>query len=208
MHLTNESIALLDKNYRTNLINGISGAKPACLIGTQNENGIHNLALFSNIVHIGANPALMGVIFRPIGEESHTYHNIQKSGYFTINHITTDFYKKAHYTSARFPMEISEFDVCQLHSEFLANFSAPFVQEASIKIGLKWKEELPIQSNGTILLVGQIEELFIPDHGIDANGNIQMENMNGISVSGLDTYYQLKEIEKLPYAKKDQLPEF
>jgi hypothetical protein len=63
MHLDSEVLSNLDKHYRTNLINGLSGAKPACLIGTQNNYGITNLALFSNILHIGANPALMDVLF-------------------------------------------------------------------------------------------------------------------------------------------------
>ena len=55
----------LSKVYRLNLINSITGYKSANLIGTQNLNGITNLAIFSSIIHIGSNPPLMGFILRP-----------------------------------------------------------------------------------------------------------------------------------------------
>jgi flavin reductase (DIM6/NTAB) family NADH-FMN oxidoreductase RutF len=208
MHFTKESINQLEKEFRTNLINGLSGAKPACLIGSHSSEGIFNLAIFSNIVHLGANPPLIGIICRPLGEQSHTYHNILSEGFFTINHIRSEMIKMAHYTSARFPKNISEFEKSQLTPEFLNHFPAPFVQESSIKIGLKFIEEHKIMANETIVLVGQIEEIFLPEDGIDLEGNILMEKMNGVSVGGLNTYYLLHELEKLPYAKKSDLPKF
>mgnify|MGYP000101847624 CR=1 FL=1 len=51
-----------DRFYRANFINSLQGFKPACLLGTVNERGQPNLAIFSNIVHIGADPALMEAI--------------------------------------------------------------------------------------------------------------------------------------------------
>ncbi len=107
-----------------------------------------------------------------MNELSHTYRNIKENEYFTINHISADFIEKAHASSAKFPDGISEFDACHLTAEFLENFQAPFVQEAHIKIGLNLVEEYPIKINQTILLIGQIEHIFIPSHGIDPDGNV------------------------------------
>ncbi|MBX2969214.1 MAG: hypothetical protein KF803_07565 [Cyclobacteriaceae bacterium] len=48
--------------YRGNFINSLSGFKPVSLIGTISETGQTNLAIFSNIVHLGADPALVGYV--------------------------------------------------------------------------------------------------------------------------------------------------
>ena len=50
---------------RLNLINSCSGIKPANLIGTQSAAGQPNVAIFSSVVHLGSNPALFGMVFRP-----------------------------------------------------------------------------------------------------------------------------------------------
>jgi flavin reductase (DIM6/NTAB) family NADH-FMN oxidoreductase RutF len=208
MHFKPENITNLDKNYRTNLINGISGGKPACLIGTKDSSGTNNLAIFSNIIHIGANPALIGILFRPITDRNHTYQNIKTTQYFTLNHIESSFIEKAHFTSAAFPGDISEFDTCQLSPEILEGFEAPFVKESQVKIGLKFIEEQLIKANNTILLIGQIEHIFIPNKGLDDEGNVLLEKLNGVSIGGLNTYYKLSEIGRFPYAKTDQIPHF
>lgn len=208
MHFKLDTITNLEKNFRTNLINGISGGKPACLIGTKHHNGINNLAIFSNIIHIGANPALIGILFRPISDKSHTYQNIKNNLYFTLNHIDSSFIKKAHYTSAKFPENTSEFDVCELTPEFLEDFQAPFVKESRIKIGLKFVEEQHITSNDTLLVIGQIEHIFIPKEGLDEEGNVLLADLNGVSIGGLNTYYELSKIAQFPYAKIDQIPPF
>jgi flavin reductase (DIM6/NTAB) family NADH-FMN oxidoreductase RutF len=208
MHFKPETIASLDKNYRTNLINGISGGKPACLIGTKDSSGTNNLAIFSNIIHIGANPALIGILFRPITDRNHTYQNIKTTQYFTLNHIENSFIEKAHFTSAAFPGDISEFDTCQLIPEIFEGFEAPFVKESQVKIGLKFIEEQFIKANHTILVIGQVEHIFIPKEGLDDEGNVLLETLNGVSIGGLNTYYKLSEIGQFPYAKTDQIPHF
>ena len=88
MHLTKNQIKQTSRIKRLNLINSITGIKPANLIGTVSENGHSNLAIFSSIVHLGSNPALLGFILRPQHEvRRDTYDNILQTKYYTINHI-------------------------------------------------------------------------------------------------------------------------
>ena len=54
-----------DKEYRINLINSITGIKPANLISTISKSGIPNVAIFSSVIHLGSNPPLIGFILRP-----------------------------------------------------------------------------------------------------------------------------------------------
>ena len=55
MKLYRDDIINLDRFYRINLINSITGIKPANLVGTKN-NISENLAIFSSLVHNGSNP--------------------------------------------------------------------------------------------------------------------------------------------------------
>ena len=99
--LHSTDIVSMSRIPRMNLINSLSGFKSVNLIGTINsldDDAVPNLSLFSSALHIGADPALMGILFRPVvadGKTSrHTYENIQKTGYFTVNHVNADIYEK------------------------------------------------------------------------------------------------------------------
>ena len=73
---SDEDIIHMPKVRRLNIINSITGIKPANLIGTMIKNNL-NLAIFSSVVHLGSNPALIGFILRPQQKiRRHTYENI------------------------------------------------------------------------------------------------------------------------------------
>ena len=55
-----QELEALPTRFRGNLINGIAGFKPALLVGTADAQGQTNLALFSSVFHIGANPTSTG----------------------------------------------------------------------------------------------------------------------------------------------------
>ena len=200
-HFSRIEIESLEKTFRANLINSVSGCKPANLVGTINEEGVTNLAIFSSVIHLGASPALLGFIQRPVGEDSHTYKNIKANGFFTINHVHQSFTENAHYTSARFDVETSEFDACKLGATFLDDFVAPYVTESQIKIGLRFVQEIPIELNGTTLIIGQIEQLYINEETIEADGNIRLDMVSDVVVAGLETYYTIQKSGQFPYAK-------
>lgn len=209
MHLTSKSIQQLDKLKRINLINSITGIKPANLIGTLSESGVSNLAIFSSVVHLGSNPALIGFILRPNDDVvRHTWRNIENSGIYTINHVHQQFTERAHYTSAKFSEEISEFERCGLTEEYIADFTAPFVKESDIKLGLKLKDKIPIELNRTMLVIGEIVHLLVPDHALDDGWQCDLAAVDGIGVSGLNGYYSLDKVAHFPYAKPDELPDF
>ena len=106
MQLEKDKLAELERHYKLNLINSISGIKPANLVGTVSKNGQENVAIFSSVVHIGSNPPQLGIIFRPQEEiPRDTYRNIMETGFYTVNHVTTSIIEKAHYTSAKLKPE-------------------------------------------------------------------------------------------------------
>lgn len=200
--ITNNDILSMDKQMRTNLINSLSGIRPANLIGTISKNGVTNLAIFNSVMHIGANPPLMGFIMRPTSVERHTYNNIIDSGEFTINHVTEAFYKKAHQTSARY--DVSEFNATGLEPFYSNNLKAPYVAISPVKIGLSFIDDQLIKSNNTRLIIGEIEEIIIDDHSLNEDNILQLQHTLSIGVGGLETYYSLQKIDQLPYAKANQ----
>ena len=154
MLITKNNILNFEKLYRTKFVNSLSGFKSANLIGTISSEGKTNLAIFSSVIHVGANPPLMGFLMRPVSVERHTYNNIKETGHFTINHINKEIFKQAHQTSASYEKYISEFDACGLTPEFTEKIKAPYVKESKIKIGLKFVEEQNIKSNDTVFNCG------------------------------------------------------
>ena len=202
MLLTANQILELDRIKRLNLINSITGIKPANLIGTCNTDNQSNLAIFSSVVHLGSNPALLGIITRPSEEvPRHTLDNIIKTNYFTINHVPTSMIKQAHQTAAKYLPNQSEFKHCGFTEEIINSFPAPFVKEANIQVGLKLTEILPIQINQTQMVIGQILMLNLDDQLINAEGYINLEQAGSAGVSGLNSYYDLKFLESFPYAR-------
>lgn len=199
--ISGEDIDQLEKRFRTNLINSLSGFKSANLIGTIDNEGNTNLAVFSSVIHFGANPPLLGMLSRPNSVDRHTYENIKATGYYTINHIHKDFYPKAHQTAARYERDISEFDAVGLTAEFSGNNPAPYVAESAIKMALSLVEEHKIAVNDTILLVGQLKELFLNEDILGSDGFLDLEKAGSVCISGLDSYHQTARLDRLPYAK-------
>jgi flavin reductase (DIM6/NTAB) family NADH-FMN oxidoreductase RutF len=197
-----EQFEHFEKMFRRNFFNSLTGFKSLALVGTQNEQGITNLAPFSQIFHVGASPALIGILVRPDSVERHTLQNIENTKFFTLNHVLPSFYKEAHQTSARY--QISEFEATGLKPYYSPNFFAPYVEKAVIKIGLELAQRIDISINGTILLIGAIKEVFLPDECLGKDGFIDLEKAQTITCSGLDCYHITKKIARLSYAKPDK----
>lgn len=199
----------MNKLERLNLINSITGIKPANLIGSRSSGGEMNLAVFSSVVHLGSNPALIGFMIRPTQEvPRHTYENIKDQGFYTINHVHEHFIERAHYTSAKFDRGTSEFDKCGLTPELIEGFSAPFVKESRIKLGMVLREEKTIELNGTIMIIGEVAHLMVDDSSWKGDGHLDLEMAQSAGISGLNSYYGLKKISQFPYARPSNLPDF
>ena len=209
MHYSKKDINEMGKVERLNLINSVSGIKPANLIGTISNDGMPNLAIFSSVIHLGSNPALLGFVVRPHTDvRRHTYENIMENGYYTINHVTSVITEQAHFTSVKFDRDISEFEKCNLTEEYLFNFMAPFVKECKLKIGLQIVESIPIALNNTVLVVGEIHHIVFPDSEIHEHGHLDLSKLENVGISGLNSYYKLEKMAQYPYARLSNLPEF
>lgn len=205
MQFSSSAIQDMEKRYRATFINALPGFKCLQLVGTISENGHSNLGLFNSIFHLGASPALLGMIFRPQSEDHDTLKNIIKTESYTFNTIAESFYQKAHQTSARYASGCSEFVECGLTEYFIPDFEAPFVAESAIKIALSLQEIIPINVNQTTMLIGKIEHVILNEDLIEPDGNVNHQKAGTITVAGLDSYYNANLIAQLNYAKPNTL---
>ncbi len=204
MLYTRSKIDQFDKRFRTQFINSLTGFKSINLIGSKSKEGIENVAPFSQVIHVGAHPPLVGVLFRPGVVERNTLENIREIFYFTLNHITASNFIQGHQTSARYAKEVSEFKATGLKSQYIEDFPAPFIASSKIKVGLKFKEEVTLASNGTHLLVGEIILVDLPEEYLGNDGFIDLEKAGSLTCSGLDSYHKTTVVKRLPYAKVDK----
>ena len=205
---SHEDINAMHHLYRINLINSCSGFKSANLIGTKSKSGISNVAVFSSVTHLGSDPAILGFFVRPTTVLRNTYENILETKSYTINHIHTDFIENAHYTSAKFDKDESEFDKCNFTEEFLFDFQAPFVKESRVKLAMQLEDMLPIELNNCMMVIGSIQHLWIDDMAVEDDGQINLELLNDVGIGGLNSYYRLERIGQFPYARANELPDF
>ena len=265
MHLTADTLNDLPRGQRINLVNSLSGFKSANLVGTCSDGGEENLAMVGSCFHLGADPALMGMIMRPHSVDRHSLEYLAATGVYTLNQVHEDILKAAHQTSARYPREISEFTATgltpsylmgmimrphsvdrhsleylaatgvytlnQVHedilkaahqtsarypreiSEFTATgltpsylpaFQAPFVEEARIKLGMVVIETQTLAVNDTVLVIGAIEHILLPDNAVENDGFVNIERAGTVALSGLDSYHRSQSIGRLSYAKPDK----
>lgn len=200
-HIDIEEIQSWERFYRANFVNALSGFKAVSLVSTVNKEGTSNLAVFSNIVHIGADPALIGFINRPRAASPHTLANIEATGFFTINHVHPTFADKAHQTSAKYPEGVSEFEAVGLTPTFKAGFPAPFVAESMVQYALELSELVFLEKNNTYLVVGSLQHVFLDPDFVCSDGLIDLNKAESMVSLGVDAYCTTLPHARFAYAK-------
>lgn len=200
-HFSYSDIMKMDKIFRLNLINSCTGYKSANLLATASEDGTTNVAVFSSVTHLGSNPPLLGFILRPTTVPRNTYQNIKDSGCFSVNHINADIIADAHHTSAKYPGEVSEFDMTALQPQYKDGFKAPYVSDARIQIGCAFVNEYKIEENDCLLIIGQIQHLYFDGALQQEDGFLNLELGGTVTVNGLDGYALPRLIDRFEYAR-------
>lgn len=201
MIISKERIEKMGKLERVQFATSLPGPKPICLVGTRSPEGVANLAPFSSITHLGSNPILIGMVTRPDTVERHTLRNILATKSWTLNQVTADTVEQAHRCSARYPSEVSEFEVTGLTELSHPGVLAPFVAECLIRYALTLEEIIDIPSNGTKLIVGRVHLVDLPDDSYSGDGSIALTAHQSLASTALDTYFSITEHSRLPYAE-------
>lgn len=196
----------LPSRYRAHLCNTLPGFKSLNLIGTQSEAGVNNLGIFTQVFHVGSNPSMIGILFRPHTVRRDTLENILSQKHFTLNHVHESIYKQAHQTAAKYEADESEFDAVGLTPEFTDAVKAPYVKESRVKIGLELAQRIDIELNGTVLIIGKTLEVMVPEEHIKEDGYLDLAAIGSITCTDIDAYHSVNKLARMAYAKPDTDP--
>jgi flavin reductase (DIM6/NTAB) family NADH-FMN oxidoreductase RutF len=208
LNMNEEGINDFPKRYRANLINSLGGFKSVVLIGTKDNLGEENLAIFSSLFHLGANPALCGLVVRPSNPSRNTLGNILNFGEYTINHIHEGIYQQAHQSSAKYPEGVNEFKVLGLTQQHIEGVNAPFVAESRVKFACDFVQKMDIELNDTMLIIGKIKHIIVPEEIIKEDGFLEIEKAGTLTCNGLDSYFRTEKIGRFSYAQPNKPLEF
>jgi flavin reductase (DIM6/NTAB) family NADH-FMN oxidoreductase RutF len=200
-HFSIADLADWDRFTRANFVNSLSGFKSASLIASQDNDQNLNLAIFSNIVHLGADPALIAFVNRPRDAAPHTLRNIEATGFYTINHIAVEQISQAHQTSAKYADGVNEFEAVGLSPVYQADFPVPFVGGSPVQYAMKLEQILPIELNNTFLVIGSLQHAFVDPVIMDADGFLNLDVAGSVASLGLSSYYEMNLVGNFPYAR-------
>lgn len=201
---THEDLLAMEQRKRATLINSMAGVKSAVLVGTSNEKRETNLAIFNSLIHIGANPPYYGLLFRPDTVRRDTLQNVMERKEYSINWVPAEYAAQAHQTSAKYEQDQSEFSAAGFQEHWVEGFSAPFVKEALVRVGLRFEEKIEIAVNKTLLVIGSIQYVEIDNSMVEDSGFVNLSPT--LACAGLDAYYEAHLLKRMAYAKSDLPP--
>jgi flavin reductase (DIM6/NTAB) family NADH-FMN oxidoreductase RutF len=203
IHYTQKDFAAWERFYRANLLNSLSGFKATHLVATLNTAGLPNLSLFHNVVHLGADPALIGMVSRPRAASPHTIANIEATQQWSLNSVHIEILEQAHQCSAKYPDDINEFEAAGLTAEWKDDCTVPLVKESALQYVLSLVEIIPITHNQTYFIIGKIERVWIREDLLSKDGFLTLEKAGIITSTGLDAYYTAAPLARYKYAKPE-----
>jgi len=202
--ITKNDIDAMDQRYRVNFINSLSGFKSVNLVGTVDAEGHSNVAPFSSVVHLGADPALVGMVSRPDSVLRGSLKNIIETGWYSLNHVTEQMLEQAHQCSARYAENESEFTATGLSESYSPLCPAPMVAQSPLSMLIEYKEHHRLAINNTVFIVGQIREVHLPQESLLDSGLVDLEAIGSLACSGLDSYHGTQRLARYAYAKPDK----
>ena len=62
---------------------------------------------------------------------------------------------------------------------------------------MEFKEQIDITINNTIMIIGEIKEVYIPENCLCEDGFLDLEKANTLTCSGWDSYHKTVKIDRL-----------
>ena len=196
-----------EPRYQAQFFNSLGGARQVGLLTSFSPEGVANAAVFSQTLHVSANPPQLGFLFRPLTAEHQGLRYVRAQGCFGFQVLSGGPLEAAqlHQCSAKYPEGESELDAVGLEWQVFDSLHAPRVRKAAVAYGLRFTEEHAL-ANGTVLVVGSVAEVHLdPSVQVSARGLVQHPE-DLLLAQGLDTYHHSRAVVSLSYAHPDRQP--
>jgi flavin reductase (DIM6/NTAB) family NADH-FMN oxidoreductase RutF len=177
----------------------MQGVRAAVLIGSYSNSGVANLGMFFSLQHLGADPPMMSLLFRPESAQGQTLGYLRTQKWISANYVLSTEIDRAHRCSAAFEAERSEFEATGLSVHLESGIPAPFVAEAPIRIALELESEM-LLPNQCVLAILHLRKLWIESEALDAPSDLpRFDSL--LHVNGLDAYYRVEFDQIKPYER-------
>lgn len=208
MTLTESIWNVWEPRFRAQFFNSVCGPRQVGLLTTFSPDGVANAAVFSQTLHVSANPPQLGFLFRPLTAEHQGLRYLRAQGYFGFHLFSGGIETAAvvHQCSAKYPEGASELDAQGLEWSAFEHVHAPRVHAAAVSYGLQLTEEHAL-AHGTILVVGSVVEVQLTERvQLEPDGYANLP-ADLLTAQGLDSYHHSSSIGRFAYAQPDRKPQ-
>lgn len=175
--------------------------RPIAWVTTVSPQGVVNLAPFSFFNAFGANPPI--VVFSPTlkrdGSKKDTLRNVEATGEFVINVVTSSLAEKANLSSKELPPDESEIDLIGLHTTPSTKVKPPRLVESPVNLECKVRQIIPC-GTGPIaanLVIGEIVHLHIADSVLDEQGKVDPRKLKTVARMGQEYWCHTSDLFEL-----------
>ena len=182
-----------DHGLAFNPLKAIVSPRPIGWISSIGANGIHNLAPYSFFNAVSETPPMVAFSGSPGTQgDKDTVKNIEETGDFVVNIVSSSLMNAMNITSASLPHDISEFDQAQLTPKPSRLVSSPHVAESPCYLECQlWKiidlPQAPDESKSR-LVIGEVVGIGIDDAIITPEGKIDVAKYQPAARLGYKDY--------------------
>ena len=183
-------------------LKAIVSPRPIGWISSIGANGIHNLAPYSFFNAVSETPPMVAFSGSPGTQgDKDTVINIEETGDFVVNIVSSSLMNAMNITSASLPRDISEFDQAQLTPKPSRLVSSPHVAESPCYLECQlWKIiDLPQASDESKsrLVIGEVVGIGIDDDIITPEGKIDVAKYQPAARLGYKDYAIIDKVFEL-----------
>ena len=195
----------LDYRGSHELIRGVIVPRPIAFVSTIGEDGVFNVAPFSNFAPICLKPVLLcvSISWKRDGQKKDTLKNIEFSKDFIVNIVDETLAEAMNQASAEYPSNVDEFKEVGLTPVKGDIVKAPMVAESPVSLECKLVQILEFGDapRRTSVVIGEVLQVHIKDE-LYSGDQIQMSKLKAIGRLGGELYCRIADTfeMKRPYS--------
>lgn len=174
--------------------------RPIGWISTISQDGIHNLAPYSQFQNLTFDPpyVMFAANQNTKGMRKDTVVNIEKTGEFVYNMVTWELKEAMNITASEVPFEVDEFELAGLKKAPSVKVRPARVAESPIHFECVHYQTIRIPGNGPMgsvdIVIGKVVMIHIRDDIIGSDGRIDILRIRPVARLG---YYDYTTIDTL-----------
>jgi flavin reductase (DIM6/NTAB) family NADH-FMN oxidoreductase RutF len=200
MHSFDPAVLSMAEMYK--LMIGAVVPRPIAFISTENNKGQRNLAPFSFFNGVSSDPPTISVVFsqKSGGGKKDSLINIEETGEFVVNTVSTWIARAMVHTAADFPYGVDEMEKVGLTPLASEKVRPPRVKESPIHMECTLYNTFTIGENPitmVTMVIGRIEKLHVAENAL-IEGKISTAALSPVARLTGFTYGAVSDITRIP----------